>query len=215
LERAERGLAGLEVPVLQVVRSDRVAFLSREYVRGETLGERLARPPEPTVDELLDIAASAVDQLAGLHDLELVHGNITSSNLMLGAGTDDGRAARAADGATAARVSLVDYGLARLAAVLDYKPAGGRPLPMDVAADVTAMSGLLADAFEQVARADRTSPVDQRLDHLVRTVLSGLAGSRYRTLSSAAADLWELSAARRSGALEELSLGSGDLRHDL
>lgn len=215
LERAERGLTGLRMPVLQVVQSGRVAFLSREYVRGQTLGERLARSPAPTVNELLDIAAAAVDQLGVLHVLELVHGNITPSNLILGELPLGGGAERAADVAAQPPVSLVDYGLSRLAAVLDYKPAGMTPRPVDAAGDVTALSGLLTDAFEHAVRAESTSSHEQRLNQLVRTVLSRLADSRYRTPSSAAADLRELSAACRSGAPVELSVGSGDLRRDL
>jgi tetratricopeptide (TPR) repeat protein len=213
LERTRRCLATVNTPPMQVIDSGRVALLSRAYLPGQTLDERLAGPPGLTMPEFLHIAASAVGALGALHDLGVVHGNIKGSNLVLC------ERVLGVEGP----LSLVDHGMGRLTPVLDHRlPSKANPVPMDAAADVSAMATLLRASFEQVlreqaGRAGTASPVEKRLAYLARDVLSRLAGSEgtYNSLAAAAKDLGELSSAHRSGVLPELTPGSGDLRHEL
>ncbi len=76
---------------------DGVLFLVLEYVRGETLSERLRRGPLP-VPQALDVARQVAKALEAAHGRGIVHCDLKCANVML---TPDGTA------------KLLDFGVAR------------------------------------------------------------------------------------------------------
>ena len=76
------------------------AYLALEYVRGETLAERLRRDGPLAPEEARRIGLAVLDTLEAVHAAGIVHGDLKPENLLL-----------ACDG----RVVLVDFGAARVA----------------------------------------------------------------------------------------------------
>jgi serine/threonine-protein kinase len=76
-------------------------FMVMEHLRGETLADRLARAPAPTVDEMLDIVALTLAGLAAAHDAGVVHRDMKPENVFL---VED------ADGAYP---KILDFGISR------------------------------------------------------------------------------------------------------
>jgi tetratricopeptide (TPR) repeat protein len=212
IEDAGRRLEGgtgphAQVPRLEAFRSDRVAFISRPYVAGQTLDEWSADPPSQ-LDDFLDVAVIAVKNLTFLHTAGLSHGNLKPSNVVV------------ADG----RVTLLDHGLARLSGVLDYKAKTPSPLTPVVASaspanDASSLASLLLHAFERVLAANppATTTLEQQLNLFVRMALERLAGLHggYTMLNAAVRDLEDLAKACRSGNLSSVSIGSHDIRPEL
>ncbi|MHA6792259.1 AAA family ATPase [Pseudonocardia bannensis] len=199
--------ARADVPRLELFRSDRVAFISRRYVAGQTLDEWLADPPTE-LSRFLDVAVVAVKNLCFLHSTGLTHGNVKASNLVVSAG----------------HVALVDHGLARLSSIFDYKVQGAPtamviPSPESQAGDVSCLASLLLKAFERVLATGppATTAFTQQLNLFVRMTLGRLAGldGGYNVLTAAVRDLEELAEACRSGRLADVSIGSQDLRPEL
>ncbi len=85
------------VTVFEVVDTGDVPFLAMELVEGETLRERLKRPPLP-LEETLDVAAQTLAGLAAAHRQGIVHRDLKPENIML-------RVDRL--------VKLMDFGLAK------------------------------------------------------------------------------------------------------
>ncbi|HET6770234.1 MAG TPA: serine/threonine-protein kinase, partial [Actinomycetota bacterium] len=112
-------------------------FVVMEPVQGETVAQRLQRQGSLRPDEALRIATLVTDTLQAAHRLDLVHGGLTSQNVMV---------TRTGD------VKLLDFGVARLhvpmqpadgQAIFQLSPeraAGGEASP---ASDVFSLAGLL------------------------------------------------------------------------
>ena len=73
------------------------SFIAMEYIRGETLGERLARGPLPLA-ESMRIASEMAEALETAHEREIVHRDLKPSNIMLTVG---------------GHVKILDFGLAK------------------------------------------------------------------------------------------------------
>ncbi|HEY6080514.1 MAG TPA: serine/threonine-protein kinase [Polyangiaceae bacterium] len=80
---------------------DGAVFLLMDLLRGRTLAERLEAGDPCSVREALDIAGQLLDVLVQAHDRGVVHRDVKPDNVFL---TED------------ARVKLLDFGIARLAA---------------------------------------------------------------------------------------------------
>ncbi|MBM4280372.1 MAG: hypothetical protein FJ137_06290 [Deltaproteobacteria bacterium] len=105
-EREARLLARLSHPAIVTVfdfgrADDGTLFLVLELVRGESLESRLRRGRLPWT-EAVDTGAQVAAALQAAHDAGVLHRDLKPSNVMLSA-------------ATATRVKLIDFGLARLA----------------------------------------------------------------------------------------------------
>ncbi len=91
------------VPVHHVGDHHGTPYVAMQYVRGETLAERLMRGPIP-LDEALAIARSVASAIREAHRLDVAHRDLKPANVLMG---DDGR------------VRVVDFGLAKLVGLLE------------------------------------------------------------------------------------------------
>lgn len=80
---------------------DRIWFLTMELLEGETLSRRLWRRGPLPADQAIELIEQMVAGLAAAHDLDVVHRDFKSSNVML-VNTKAGRT----------RVAITDFGLA-------------------------------------------------------------------------------------------------------
>src|SRR5712675_2533160 len=107
-EREARAVSSLNHPhicaLYDVGHQDGIEYLVMEYLEGETLAARIERGPLPSPD-LLRYASQIADALDKAHRQGIVHRDLKPGNVML----------------TKSGVKLVDFGLAKLAAV---SPAG-------------------------------------------------------------------------------------------
>src|SRR5262245_9682122 len=92
------------VTVFQVGLANDVPFLSMQYLRGESVQDRLERKQRLPVGEALTITKQAAMGLADAHAIGLVHRDIKPANLWL---ETDGPSD------TFKRVRILDFGLAR------------------------------------------------------------------------------------------------------
>ena len=83
--------------IYDVVEDGDESFLVMEYVEGQTLRQRMARPF--TIKEFLSIAEQCAAALATAHEKRIVHGDIKPENIML---TPSGQ------------VKILDFGVARV-----------------------------------------------------------------------------------------------------
>ena len=58
-------------------------YMVMEYLKGETLAERLARGPAPSVEETVRIVANALSGLAAAHEAGVVHRDMKPENVFL------------------------------------------------------------------------------------------------------------------------------------
>ncbi|MEM6549194.1 MAG: protein kinase [Pseudomonadota bacterium] len=86
-------------------------FLVMEFIRGESLGDRLARGPLPP-EEILQIAARVVSGLEVAHARQVLHRDLTPANVIL----RDGDPAQA---------TLIDFGIAKDLAQSKHSVIGG------------------------------------------------------------------------------------------
>jgi urea transport system substrate-binding protein len=92
------------VTIFQVGEHDRCPFLVMEYLKGETLAQRLDRDGWLPVAEALDIARQVAEGLKAAHAAGLVHRDVKPANVWLVADQPGG---------PYKRVKLLDFGLAK------------------------------------------------------------------------------------------------------
>ncbi len=116
--RAEARLAaGLSHPGIahvydyseEVSDGQRLAFLVMEFVDGQPLSDRLARPDRPTVAETMSILDQTGRALGAAHTVGIVHRDVKPGNLLI---TPD------------ARVKVTDFGIARAVNSTDSTEVG-------------------------------------------------------------------------------------------
>ena len=90
------------VPIHAVDERDGVAYVVMAFIDGESLEERLAREPRPSLGEVRRILGDMADALAYAHSRGIVHRDVTPANIMIEAETG--------------RPLLTDFGIARAAA---------------------------------------------------------------------------------------------------
>lgn len=81
--------------------SSGVAFLVTELLRGETLGQRLARQGALDPDEVARWGLQAADALCAIHSAGVIHRDVKPTNLFLHRGSN-----------SAERLKLIDFGVA-------------------------------------------------------------------------------------------------------
>src|SRR6476659_2034599 len=103
-EREARAISSLNHPnicaLYDIGNQDGVDFLVMEYLEGQTLAERLQKGALP-IEHVLKIGIEIADALDKAHRQGIVHRDLKPGNIML----------------TKSGVKLVDFGLAKLAAV--------------------------------------------------------------------------------------------------
>jgi tetratricopeptide (TPR) repeat protein/predicted Ser/Thr protein kinase len=144
LQREAQALAKLShpnvVPVFDAGAIGDQAFVAMEYVEGKTLRRWLRDPHDWR--EALRVMLDAGRGLAAAHAAGLVHRDFKPDNVLLGA---DGRA------------RVADFGLARLASVLDGTAPPSQPSSVDdePPSEVVPLVPSSKPAFEEVTRADQ------------------------------------------------------------
>ena len=99
------------VPIYYVGRHDGSLFLAMELVAGQTLQQRMAQH-DCQFHEIVSTAAQIADALRYARELDLIHGDIKPSNVLV---QNNGV------------VKLSDFGMARSASSDDGTPVGGTP----------------------------------------------------------------------------------------
>jgi serine/threonine protein kinase len=103
--REARAVAAIEhehiVTIYQVGEDRGLPFLAMQFLRGETLEDRLRRERQLPIDEVLRIGREIAAGLAAAHERGLIHRDIKPANIWLEAGSG--------------RVKILDFGLARAA----------------------------------------------------------------------------------------------------
>ena len=112
-EQEARVIAALNDPhictIHDVGRHGELDYLVLEFLEGETLEQRLRRPPELQVDEALDIAVQIGTAVDRAHRAGIVHRDLKPGNVML---------VRRPGASATAHVKLLDFGVAaRMGAV--------------------------------------------------------------------------------------------------
>jgi eukaryotic-like serine/threonine-protein kinase len=145
-EREARAVAALSHPNILALHDfgqhDGIAYAVTELLEGETLRARLDHGALP-LRKVLQIGADIADGLAAAHDKGFIHRDIKPENIFI---TADGR------------VKILDFGLARQAAVAGEAPGGGTTVIGTDPGTVMGTVGYMAP--EQV----RGEPTDQRTD---------------------------------------------------
>jgi hypothetical protein len=95
------------VHIYQVGEDRGVPFLAMQFLRGESLEDRLRRAGRLPVNEVLRIGREIAQGLAAAHAQGLIHRDIKPANIWLETPRDPGQGAR---------VKILDFGLARAAA---------------------------------------------------------------------------------------------------
>jgi serine/threonine protein kinase len=131
-EQEARAIAALNDPhictIHDVGRHGDLDYLVLEYLEGETLGNRLRRSPELSIDETLAIAIQIADALHRAHRAGIVHRDLKPGNVML---------IRRTGPSGAPDVKLLDFGLAARTAV-------SKPRALDASLAATIASSMAA-----------------------------------------------------------------------
>jgi len=104
--REAKAAAALDHPnictIYEIDEAEGRVFLAMAYVEGETLAHKIQRCPLP-LEEALSTAIQVADGLSVAHARDVVHGDITSANIMVAAGARE-----------SASIKILDFGLAQL-----------------------------------------------------------------------------------------------------
>lgn len=190
---------------------EEVLILTMEYLRGETLADRLRSKGPLEGGETFDFAMQSIEALHAAHEAGVLHGDIKPNNVMLTRDPQD-----------RLRVVVTDFGLARGLSVEGSPDSGygsfegGVPAymapelfegaPVSASSDMYALGALLFEAFtgerpypevktfaDARARGQRDVPaprgrvpdLDARLDALVRSCLEPNPAGRCQSAAEA------------------------------
>jgi serine/threonine-protein kinase len=125
-------------------------FIVMAYYEGETVKQKLERGPLPLA-EAVDIALRVVEGLARAHESHIVHRDIKPANVI-----------RTNDGGT----KILDFGMAKLAAVSDIVRSAPRSSSAGSAGDVdaTKTDAFMGTPVYMSPEQTRREPVDRRTD---------------------------------------------------
>jgi len=136
------------VTIYEIGREDDLRFIAEEYVRGQTLRQRLATGRLP-ISEALDIAIQAASALTVVHEAGIIHRDIKPENIML-----------RGDGC----VKVLDFGLAKLTQQPEpdtEEDAEMADHPSQITAEASLLAGTAGYMSPEQARGLR---VDTRTD---------------------------------------------------
>jgi len=179
-EHEARAIAALNDPhictIHDVGRHGELDYLVLEYLEGETLADRLRRPPELPIDEALAIAIQIGEALDRAHRAGIVHRDLKPGNVML---------VRRGGPSGAPDIKLLDFGLAARTAV-------GRPQASLVA---TMAPSLMAT---QPPTPAATSAVSGTVQYMAPEQLDGDAGDHRTDIFAFGCVLYEMLAGRKA-----------------
>lgn len=170
LEREARAGAALDHPnichIYEVSEHEGKAFLAMQFLRGESLAQRLASGPLPP-SEAVSIAARVAAGLEAAHRAGFIHGDIKPANIFL---TVDGE------------VKILDFGLAHPISHVPGAPAGTAAYmspeqsacePLDARSDIFSLGRVLWDAT--------TDPRPPMLEAVIRKAIQPDRERRYQS----------------------------------
>ena len=143
-DREARAISSLSHPnicsLYDVGAQDNVSYIVMEYLRGETLADRLEKGPLP-LPQLLKCAIDICDGLAAAHRSRVIHRDLKPGNIML----------------TKSGAKLMDFGLAKSMAVVTPAGQGATAIastPIS-GAPLTAQGTVVGTFSLHVSRTDR------------------------------------------------------------
>jgi Tol biopolymer transport system component len=182
-EREAKTLASLNHPNIAIIhgfeKTNGVRALVMEFVKGETLADRIARGPIP-IDEALLIARQIAEALDAAHDQGIVHRDLKPPNVMV-----------RPDGV----VKVLDFGLAK--AMEPSLATSASTASPTTASPLTTVTGrILGTVAYMSPEQARGTPVDKRADIwafgcVVFEMLSGRAAFARPTLTDTVAAVIE------------------------
>jgi diguanylate cyclase (GGDEF)-like protein/PAS domain S-box-containing protein len=213
-------------------------YLVEPKVDGLALSELLRRGPL-SVEFTLRIAASVLKTLAIIHSLEILHGCINPSNIII-RGDPGFESAELTDLGLARRIDPDEIALTESAVSVRYiapEAAGLIKVTSDERSDLYSMGAVLyeclaghplfsGDAVGAVLRQHlNVSPpllrasgfrLPRSIDDLLQRLLAKNPDARYQSASSVLADIDDIQSALSNGLAEpEIALGTHDRRHFL
>jgi tetratricopeptide (TPR) repeat protein/predicted Ser/Thr protein kinase len=132
------------VTIYSIEEHDSFAFIVMEYVEGETLRAVIERGPLPLA-RLLELGAQLTDALATAHAVGIIHRDIKSDNILLGA---------------RGQVKVLDFGLAKPAATVGGEVDKDAPTRLDL----TGAGTVVGTAHYMSPEQTRAEPLDARSD---------------------------------------------------
>src|SRR4029077_7690616 len=142
-EREARAIAALNHPNICTLYDVGPNYLVIELIEGPTLAERIAKGPVP-VEEALGIAKQIADALEAAHEKGITHRDLKPGNIKI---KPNGT------------VKVLDFGLAKVAPVLDHDSPG------EATATLTTRAGMiLGTAAYMSPEQAQGKPVDKRAD---------------------------------------------------
>jgi len=202
------------VTIYDVGRTEHVAYMAMEFLRGRELKDLLAEGQRPNVEVTVELMVQVADGLSYAHEHEIVHRDIKPSNIMV-INLPNGVLAK-----------ITDFGIARMAGSAVKTQAGvvlGSPRYMspeqvvgkviDHRSDVFSLGVVLYETLTGVAPFDGDNPnaimyatcnthpappsalnpgMPAMLDLIVAKALAKNVDERYQTMREFAADLREI-----------------------
>jgi eukaryotic-like serine/threonine-protein kinase len=181
-EHEARAIAALNDPhictIHDVGRQGDLDYLVLEYLEGETLAERLRRPPALSLNAALAMAIQIGDALDRAHRAGIVHRDLKPGNVML---VGEGSAS------SEPRVKLLDFGLAA-------RTAAARPQALDASVAVTMPPSLVTTQSSFSTGASGFGTVQ----YMAPEQLDGDAGDHRADIFAFGCVLYEMLAERKA-----------------
>ena len=221
LIREARAAAALDHPnigsIYEVGDADGYKFIVMQYLRGETLAERIARGPIPAA-EAVEIAIQIADALSAAHAHGVVHRDIKPSNVMIDAQRnvkvlDFSLAKRSAANFEESVESLFSQPGMIFGTIAYMSPEQARGHPIDFRTDIWSFGVVVyemltgrtpfpgattSDKLAAILRSD-VPPMDvdgvripAKLEYIVRKALEKNVADRYRNIDEMLFDLKSL-----------------------
>jgi serine/threonine protein kinase/tetratricopeptide (TPR) repeat protein len=124
------------ITIHAIEESEGLDFIVSEYIGGESLRSRLERGPLDLI-QVLDLGSQVCEALAAAHDINLIHRDIKSANLLIGPN---------------GQVKVLDFGLAKIV----------QALPSQLDREGSTMLADLTDAGQIVGTVSYMSPEQTR-----------------------------------------------------
>jgi len=182
-EQEARAIAALNDPHIctlhDIGRQGELDYLVLEYLEGETLADRLGRPPELPLNEAIAIAIQIGEALDRAHRAGIVHRDLKPGNVML---------VRRTSSSSVPDVKLLDFGLAA-------RTSAGRPPSLDASLSATLGPSMVATRPPTAAAGSSFSGTVQ---YMPPEQLNGDTGDHRADIFAFGCVLYEMLAGRKA-----------------